>query len=168
MKKIFVLLGLMFITVSAMAYVTIAFPGWDKLEVWSPDIVIVHCVNSPDLFDTWENGHQVDWDLIEADVKIVSVLKGATNSGPMRMMSEYWPKKGEYYLLFAIYHDGIYQATEDYRVLPLGAPFTARHLAGKPLKEQIQMLFGYADHVLDEEIKEDQERKARLKQGLKK
>jgi hypothetical protein len=141
------------------------FPGWSVLAEKSSDIVVVHCVNTPDPFNAWENGHQVDFrGLIDSDVEIVSVLKGATNSGTVRMNSEYWPQKGKYYLLFANYHDGFYQATEDYRVVPLGAPFTARHLVGKPLKEQLQILFGYADHVLDVEIKKDQERKDRLEQ----
>jgi len=154
---------------SAMAFITVPFPGWNLLAQKSSDIIVARCVNTPDPFNVWSDGRRVDFQgLIDSDFGIVSVLKGMTNTGAVRVTSEYWPRQGEYYLVVANYHDGYYQANEEYRVIPLGVKFPTNSIVGKPLDEQLQILFKRRLNDLNRQMKAEQEEKQRLEEGLKK
>jgi hypothetical protein len=82
------------------------------------------------------------WDgVITSDIDVVTVLKGSTKAGPSRLVSTYrLPQQGSNYLLFANYHDGFYQALEEYCVVPLGTSFPSNALTGKTLDEQVDIL----------------------------
>lgn len=169
MKKKILLFGLLLITFSVTAYVTISFPGWNSLKDRSSDILVVHCVNVRDPYNTRENGHLLEFrGLTESDFEIVSVLKGTKNSGVVRIRSEYWPKQGYYYLLFKDYNDGQYAGLEGYRVVPLGSPFSTNSIAGKPLNDQLQILFKRARGQLNEEIREEQDQKNLIDEAIQK
>ena len=64
--------------------------------------------------------------------------------------------------------DGRYYAVEKYRVIPLGAYLPPDLLTGKTLDENIQILFQRRLDNLNREMKEEQEEKQRLEEGLKK
>jgi hypothetical protein len=169
MKKKILLLGLLLISFSVMAYVTLSFPGWDALRDKSSDILIVHCTNVQDPYNTIKNGYIIDFrGLVEADYEIVSVLKGTTNSGVVRISSEYWPKQGYFYLLFKNYGDGQYSGLEAYRVVHLGSPFSTNSIANKSLDEQLQVLFKRAHGQLNEEIHEAQDQKNLIDEAIQK
>ena len=169
MKTKIIFFGVMLIAFSAVAYLTMSFPGWDVLTEKSSDIVVVHCINVQDPFNSKKDGHPIDFQgLVDSDFEIVSVLKGTKNTGIVRISSEYWPQQGSYYLLFQDYRDGRYQGLEEYRVVPLGAPFYTNSIAGKPLDKQLQILFRHANNYLNSETQKDQETKDRLEQALQK
>ena len=152
-----------------MAYVTMEFPGWPLLEQQSHDIIIGRCSATPDLYDVGKDGvERNSRGLINSQFEIVSVLKGVTNSGAFRLVSEYRPRQGEYYLIFSGYHGGSYQAFEAYRIVPLGIQFVTNDLSGKSLDEKIQMLLEHRLNDLKRLMQEDQEEKRRLEEGLKK
>jgi hypothetical protein len=94
--------------VSTMAYMEISFPGWDVLIGESSDIIIAKCKVTPDPYKLDQHGHSVDFKgLINSNIEIVSILKGVTNSvtgdfRAARLLSTYWPRQGEYYLIFQL------------------------------------------------------------------
>jgi len=63
--------------------------------------------------------------------------------------------------------EGLYHATEQYRIVPLGTSFPTGLLAGKGFDEQIRALLQYRVDMLKREMEEAQEEKARLEEGLK-
>jgi hypothetical protein len=69
-------------------------------------------------------------------------------------------------LVFGYYDSGVYQAFEEYRVIPLGVDFSTNSIAGKPLDEQLQILFQHAADNLNREIQKDEEEKQRIEAGL--
>jgi hypothetical protein len=115
--------------------------------------------------------------LLASDIDVVSVLKGETNWGSVpipppamgsgNLVSQYWPRQNEYYLVFAIFHDGEYQATEPYRVVPLGIRFSTNLLAGKSLDQQIKFCLQWRLDNLNRDLGQMQEEKKRLESGLK-
>ena len=154
---------------TAAAFLTMPFPGWDILTQKSQDIIIARCSSTPAQLNVKTNGIWIDQDgLIESEIQVVSVLKGATTSNPARLSSQYWPRAGEHYLIFAHYHDGFYQALETYRIIPLGAYFSTNTIAGKPLTQQLQILFKRRIRELSREIQRDEAEKQRLNEGLQK
>jgi hypothetical protein len=167
-----IIIGLITASLSAMAFLTILpIPTWDRLTEGSPDIVIAQCTRTPDPFNMKiTNGITIDMrdGLIDSDIEVVSILKGATNLGLARLTSQYWPRQGESYLIFADYHAGVFQAYESYRVVPLGMRFSTNSIAGKPLDEQLQTLFKLRVDNLNQEIQSDEAEKQRLEETLKK
>ena len=153
-KKIVIVASLVLVN-TVWGIMLLPFPGWDEVKHKSPDIVIARCLKTVDDPRTF-------WDGIDSDVQIVSVLKGRTNLGPARLFSTYWPRKGEQYLIFSIYHDGFYQASETYRIIPLGTHVPPDLLTGKTLDENIQILFRRRLDNLSRQMKEEQEEKQRL------
>ena len=161
---------------TAMAVLTQPFSGWNEVKRNSPDIIIARCSRTPDPYR--DRGAGPDSALVYSDIEIASIVKGATNWGAVplkapslgaaRMCSEYYPSQGEYYLIFSIYHDGEYQASEDYRVIPLGRTFFTNNLAGQTVDEQIQTLFHLRLRILNGQMKKEQEEKQRLEEAFKK
>jgi hypothetical protein len=152
-----------------MAYVTMEFSGWASLEQKCRDIIIARCSATPEPNAVGADGIEINMrGLINSDMEIVSVLAGTKNSGHVKLTSEYWPRQGECYLIFAYYHDGFYQAFESYKVVPLGPRFVTNGLGDKSVEEQIQMLFQRRLNDLKREMKNDQEEKQRLEEALNK
>ena len=163
-----------------MAIYTIPFPGWDWLKEKSPDIVIARCSRTPK--PGQDQGAGPTGTLVYSDVEIISILKGATNwgtepleapkLGASKLSSEYWPRQGEYYLIFSIYNNGCYQANEDYRVIPFGIgtliDSITNAITGKPLDEQLQILFKRRLDNLNLQMQAEQKEKQRLEEGLQK
>lgn len=159
---------------TALAVKFLPFSGWDEVKRRSPDIIIARCSR----IDESTQGLTVHDLLVDSDIEVISVLRGTTNrvTGPLtgpgigagRLLSMYYPRQGQYYLIFSIYGDGEYQAIEDYRVIPLGPTFFTNSLAGKTFDEQIRMLFQRRLYNLNREIQTAQEEKQRLEEGLKK
>jgi hypothetical protein len=102
-------------------------------------------------------------------MQIVSILKGTTNSNAELLKSEYWPRQGEYYLIFAKFTDNAYQAYESYRVIPLGiSGYVVNGLKGKTLDEQVQTLLQLRLDALNRQMSQEQEEMQRLKDGVNK
>jgi hypothetical protein len=170
-KKTTVLrLALVVAAVTVMAVPIQPFTSWRDLTERAADISIARCSKTPDPFNMKTNGVGIDMEggLIESDIEVLFVLKGATNVGPTRLLSQYWPRQGENYLIFSSGHVGSCQAIEPYRVVPLGTYFPTNVLAGKPLEQQIQVVLQYRLVHLNQELTVMQEEKKRLEEGLKK
>lgn len=153
---------------AAFAVMIVPFPGWNWLKEHSEDIVVVHCSETPTNSD--------DDGVFYAKVDVTSILKAVTNSissqkpelGPTILRSLYSTRQGEFYLIFSSYHEGSFQAFEEYRVIPLGIQFSADSIADKSLDEQIQILFQRRLKNLDREIKNNTDEAQRLESGLEK
>lgn len=154
----------------ATAVVIMPFRGWERLAQKSSDVIVVRCSKTPDPLAPDKDGVSLEIidGIVDSDMEIVSILKGGTNSGNVRVSSEYWPRQRECYLIFADFHDGYYQAVESYRVVPLGINFPTNLLTGKSLEEQIRTALKYRLDNLDRKMKEEMEEKQRLEEGLKK
>jgi hypothetical protein len=170
MKTKAIVIGLFTAAFAAMGVLIAPFQGWDNLKRYSSDIIIARCGNTPNPFNVKTNGIWIDMQdgMIDSQIQVLSVLKGATNLGAARLTSQYWPRQGEHYLIFAIYHDGFYQAIETYRVVPLGTYRPPDLSTGKTLDEKIHILLQYRFDNLNRQMKEEQEEKQRLEDGLKK
>ena len=87
------------------------------------------------------------------------------------MVSQYWPHQEERFLMFATYQSNqlyrAYNATETYRIAPLGRYFPTNELAGKSLDEQIRLMLRRRLEDLSRELKRGAEEKNRLEEGLK-
>jgi hypothetical protein len=178
--KIILKLTVFLVATSALAVVTMPFPGWEQLTKKSPDIIIARCEKTPELFEVQDNGvvRETVGGLIESDIKVISVLKGETHQGAMpleqprlgsaRLSSWYRPRQSEYYLIFSICYSGEYQAFEKYKMIPLGLDFSTNVLSGKTLDEQIQTLLQKRLDDLNRQMKVEQEEKARLESAFKK
>ena len=147
---------------TALAVLVSPFTSWNDLTQKSPDIVIARCtVTTP---DSTPIGDGMVW----SDIEVVSVLKGDTKPGVAKMVSQYWPRQGERFLMFSEYQSNqlyqAYNATEAYRIVPLGRYFLTSELAGKPLDKQIQLIF----QSRLENLKRIDEEKTRLEGGLTK
>ena len=151
-----------------MAIVTQPFSGWDNLTMKSSEIIIARCSKTPNRLNTGKGGAVIELKdgMIQSDIEVVSVLKGATNLGSAQLSSRYWPRQSELYLIFSTHFEGFYHATESYRVIPLGMDFPTNALAHQSLHEQIRTVFNYRLHQLDRELVQMQEERKRLEEGL--
>jgi hypothetical protein len=175
-KFIILTLLLIIMAVSATAVVVYSFSDWGSLTQNAPDIIVARCSRTPDPYR--DHGAGPTGSLNEADIEVISILKGLTNWGTGHLpppalgiswlTSEFYPRQGEFYLIFSIFHDGEYQASESYRVVPLGLMFNTNSLSGKTLDEQIQMLLQRRLNDLNRQMKEEQAEKQRLEEGIKK
>ena len=154
----------------AMAAPTQLFKGWHELTQASPDIIIVHCTKTPDLETVESNGvvRETALGAINSDVEVIFSLKGFAEQKKARIVSECALRQGEYYMVFGLRYDGLYQATESYRIVPLGLNFSTNSLSGKTIDEQIQMLLQLRLNNLNRQMKAEQEEKQRLEEGIKK
>jgi hypothetical protein len=140
------------------------FSGWDSVKRHSPDIILARCVKTVDDPRLSQRVRSV----IFSDIEVLSSFRGRTNLGPAQLRSITWPRQGEYYLLFSHYMEGKYYAVEKYCAVPLGTYMPPDLLAGKTLDENIQILFQRRLDDLNRQMKEEQEEKQRLEEGLKK
>ena len=161
MKSKIIVLALSLVIVNvAFGIKLLPFPGWNSVKQKSPNIIIARCLKTASGPETDISG------LIESDVQIVSVLKGRTNLGLARLTSTYWPRQGEQYLIFSIFHDEVYQASESYRIVPLGTYLPPDLFSDKTLDAQIQTLFRRRLDNLNRQMKEEQVEKLRLEEEL--
>jgi hypothetical protein len=150
---------------SAAAVIIGPFKSWDDLNKKSPDIIIARCtVTTPD-------GTPIGDGMVWSDIEVLSVLKGDTKPGATLMVSLYWPRQGERFLMFATYQSNqlyrVYNATETYRIVPLGRYFLTNELTGKPLDEQIQVVLRRRLEDVNRELEKNAKEKNSLEEGLK-
>ena len=160
-----VILSALLITCIVGARQSFPFLGWDRLEEWSTDIIIANCgkptSSKPGVFVSGATAS-------DSAIELIVVLKGTNNMSPSRLLTDHKLWQGENYLIFGHYDGGIYQAFEEYRVIPLGVDFSTNSITGKPLDEQLQILFKQRIENLNREIENDKAEKQRLVEGLKK
>jgi hypothetical protein len=146
---------------TAVAVVTEPFSNWANLQRSSTDIFLAQCAKTAH-FEQSAAG------IVETEMNVLLVLKGVQPLGAATLRSTCSPSQEVYYLIFAQNHGPEFQAAESYRVIPLGLRFSTNVVAGKKLDEQIQSLLEVRLHNVEREMKELQEEKARLEQGVKK
>jgi hypothetical protein len=163
MKTFLIILGMLVVAGSAFAVILLPFTSWDDLSSKSPDIIIARCANTPEPMI-------VNDGMIWSDIEVISVLKGDTKPGTARMVSQYGPCQGERFLLFSTYQSNelyrAYNATETYRVVPLGRLFQTNELSGKTLDAKIQLVLQHRLEELKRELEQGEVEKKRLEQGL--
>ena len=161
--RLAILLALLAVAGTAAAVLVASFKNWDELTTKSPDIIIARCTIAPKE-GLVVNG--MNW----ADIEVLSVLKGDTKTGAARMVSQYEPRQGERFLMFSTYqsneHYRAYNATEDYRIVPLDRYFQVSEITGKPLAEQIQIVLKKRFEDVNRELDRATEEKKRLEAGL--
>ncbi len=144
---------------TAMAVIVLPFTSWEDLTRKSPDIIIARCTTTP-------NPTVLGDGMVWSEIEVQSVLKGDTKPGSAQMVSQYWPRQGERFLMFAVYQSNqlyrAYNATEAYRVVPLASNFATSELAGKSLDEQIQLVLRRRLVDVNRELEKDAEEKSRL------
>lgn len=161
MKTKLIIISATLITVYSLARVIVPFIGWDRVKESVSDIVVVRCKNPIQPQGT------INGPNFEAEIEIVSFLKGTNVSRTARLETDHWLWHGEMYLILGYNHGGTYVAYEDYRVIPLGDRFSTNSIAGKPLDEQIKLLFKQRLTNLNRELAEGEAEKKRLEEGLK-
>ena len=166
MKTSFAIFLIVGVISTAMAVLISPFTSWSDLTHKSPDIVIARCTAAhPDNMPVADG-------MMWSHIEVISVLKGDTKPGAAQMVSQYSPYQGERFLMFSEYQSNqlyqAYNATETYRIVPLGRYFLTNELAGKPLDEQIQMVFQSRLKDLSVEMKRAGEEQKRLEEGLTK
>ena len=155
------MIGVLVAISTAMAVMISPFTSWDDLTRKSPDIIIARCTTTPEPMVIADG-------MIRSDIEVMSVLKGDTKQGTARIVSQYWPRQGERFLMFATDQSNqLYNATETYRIVPLSRDFLANDLAGKSLDEQIQLVLRRRLEDVNRELEKDAEEKSRLEKGLK-
>lgn len=153
----------------AAAYLTSDFPGWNTLQMESSDIFVARCNETPDPYDVWKDGHQVDFQgLINSSMQIAFKIRGTASLGGVQITSTFWPKQGEYYLIFARHKDDCYQAVEDFRVILLGTRFSTNGIAGKTPDVQIQILLKKGLDIVNERIQQDEAERKQLEEAFQK
>lgn len=164
MKTKIIVPAMLLSALGALARIINAFSGWDQLEESSPYIIIARCEQStaPLHVTFTENAPKSD-----SAINILFVLKGTNDVTSARLQTDHDLRQGENYLVFGYDNSGIYQAYEEYRVIPLGADFSTNSITGKPLDEQLQILFKRRIDNLNREIQNDEAEKQRLEEGIK-
>jgi hypothetical protein len=169
-KTIVILCLLFAIGGVALAVIVMQFAGWDELTKISSNIIIVKCNRS-----TSEDAgkiYDIEGGMVESDVNVVEVVKGAAKIGPDHILSQTYLFQGDYYCLFATKGsygtDEVYCAIEPYRVINLGSSFSSNILSGKSLDEKMQTILKWRLDRLKRELELGQEEKQRLEEGLKK
>ena len=158
-----VIIALLAIATGGLAVWMLSFTSWDDLTKRSSDIIIARC-------EATAEPKVVGDGMVESDIQVISVLKGNTKRGSAKMFSQYTPRQGERFLMFSTYQSNEfyrgYNATETYRIVPLGRDFVMDKLAGKKLEEQIQLVLSNRLEDLNCEMDKGADEKKRLQQGL--
>jgi hypothetical protein len=164
MKTKVIVLLLSLITICAIARIVVPFQGWDRLKDSSPYIVIVQCgkPTSPVSNESIIGGTKSD-----SEIRVVAFLKGTNSMNSAHLQTDRQLWQGQYYLVFGYYEDGIYKAYEEYRAIHLGSDFSTNLIVGKSLDEQLLVLFKHSLFNLNRQLKEEQEEKQRLEEGIK-
>ena len=164
MKTRIITLLLSIAAISIIARIIPPFQSWKHLEKWSSSIIVVvagHPIPPP------QGVEILDAPKSDFSITVRSVLMGTNNVPNARLETDHELKTGQAYLVFS--HDfdsGTYNAWEDYRVLPLGFKFSPDLIQGRPLDEQLQILFQLAVDNLNEEIAKTQAERDRIQAGI--
>ena len=163
MKTKLIVIVLMLMVVSVVARFSARFLGWDRVEAISPDIIVADTGHPtpPTPGIVVVNGARFNF-----DITVLSVLKGTNNVVHARLQTEHELQPLHIYLVFGFYSDGIYDAYEEYRVIPLGDTYRSEMIAGKPLDEQLQILFKLGVDTVNQEIAEKQAERDRIQAGI--
>ena len=144
MKKHICVTLLLATMVAALATIVTNFKSWDDLIEKSSEIILARCIATRDFISATNTLPIVVDGMIHSDIEVISVLKGNSKPGLATMASQYWPYRGQYFLVLANYEKDQYNigytAIEPYRVIPLEHFFYTNQLAGKTLKEQVQFI----------------------------
>jgi len=100
------------------------------------------------------------------EIQPICILKGKTNMNPARLWTDHELRPGENCLIFGYYDGRVYQAYEEYRVIPLGNNFSTNLIASKPLGGQLKILFKMRVEQLDRQMQAEQAEKERLKEYI--
>ena len=187
MKKTITILTLLASTVAAVAIFLAPFKGWDDLVERSPNIFIARLAAArqmpiTELVTNRQITASVDG-VAPVSIEVLNVLKGEAKLGPAQVLlpilgtTYTLPRPGEMFLVFADNPSGIgtanpmFYAVEDYRSV-IFAPDRSysgwtNHLAGKPLKEQIETILKTRLGALNSELARDEAEKKRLDDGVK-
>ena len=161
MKSKAILLTFLMTAVMATAGMVSLFSSWDETKNTSHDIVIVSC-GKPIITKLPPHTYITGVPKVDSEVQIILVLKGTNRLGLARLQTDHELRQGENYLVFGNFRDRLYTSREEFRIVPLGEARSTNYLSGKPLDEQIKLLFQEASFNLDREIKKDQEQKQQL------
>lgn len=172
MKKLAATVILGLAATIALAMRLIPFTSWGDLIDNSPEICIARCTATLD-FISASNKPTVFMDnIVGSDIEVVSVLKGVSEPGSSHLLSQYWPYRGEYFLMFANYQkdqfNAGYTAIQSYRIVPLDHNFKTNLLEGKTLNEQVQFILSRRLGVLKDELNRDNEEEKNIESYLSK
>ena len=168
MKIYLTIIALLATTSLGLALLVDDFTSWGDLTERSSDLVIARCIATQDGLSPKPAISFAN--VIGSDIEIISILKGDTKPSLSHMTSLYQPYRGEVFLLFANHYSDqsnlIYRATEAYRIVPLKGFFQtnllANLLAGKTLKEQVQLVLAHRLKDLNQELAKNNEEKERI------
>jgi len=141
------------------------FRGWDELVNATPYIAVVQCGTPTQL---QPNARYDDARLSDVAITTIIALKGTNNVSPVRLKTDHEMISGRDYLVFGYCDSGVFTAYEEYRVVPLDEYFSTNLISGKPLNEQIQIIFQRRSYYLKLEMQKNEEEERRLEDGLKK
>lgn len=146
-----------------------SFSSYDYLKDHSSDIVVARCItNPPTLFNSSPSDPQIN----TFSIAIVAVIKGTNFFGSASLITEQWLNQGDSYLIYGQSVNGVCQAYQDFRVIPLGRELyigqITNAIAGKLPDQQLQILFKRAVNNLNWQMKKEQEEKQRLEEVLAK
>jgi hypothetical protein len=158
-----IIFAIAFLALTVLAHMTTPFNSWDELISKSSNIAVVRCDDPtrPVPSVATANGPQSDM-----AINTIYILKGTNTASNGRLFTDTDLCPGNSYLLFGNYDNGVYQAYEDYRIVPLGKCFITNQIAGKALNEQIQILLQVRYDNLKREMQQNEEERQRLEVGL--
>jgi hypothetical protein len=170
MKKTLLISAAFLAALTASALMMSFFHGYDDLKEHSSDILIVRCTtNMP---PPYTDNRTLTDDVNTFSLEVIAVIKGTKFSGSIPLNSTHWLNQGDNYLIFGNCENGLCEAVEDFRVIPLGRELYAgtitNAIAGKSPDEQLQILFRRAIDNLNRQMKKEQEEKERLEGFIRK
>jgi hypothetical protein len=133
-KQLFTIAILALAAVSTvMGMVWQSFPGWPVLTQGSLEILVARCTDTSDHIATKKGDLKADPEgIFESQIEVLFIMKGNGRPGSPKLWTMRGLRPGEEYALFCSHLDnGIYQAIEDYRQIPLGSRFPTELLAFK-------------------------------------
>ena len=91
----------------------------------------------------------------DSQVEVLSVLKGTNHPTVARLLTDHELQPRQGYLVFGNFDNGIYNAWEDYDVVPLGTKIRLDSLKDKTLDQQLKLLFQIGVEHMDQKIAAD-------------
>ena len=139
------------------------FPGVDLYVEHGKDIVIADCVS----LGTNLNAHGVH----SVEVRIIETLKGDKPPGKLTIGTIYTMTPGKRYLLYSMGGSGNgidFFAFPELSVVEISGSFDLKRLDGKPVTEQVSLLFADRLAHVALSLRELEEEKASLGKATKK
>jgi hypothetical protein len=152
-----------------LAVVVRPFTNWEEVASTSPEIIVARCLSTPQPLQPDENGaiKTLVSGLLNSSIEPMAVLKGKPVLGSATLCSQYWPRQGEAYLIYArSMTSNVYNAVESYRVVPLGINFFTNYIVGSSLEEKQRSLLAGALRLAKTRLQEDQAAEARLESAF--